>query len=198
VCDVALRIPGRHNVLNALAAAALAWHNGADGGQIARGLARFWGLRRRLEDLGVLGGVACLDDYAHHPTEVAASLATVRQMFPGRNVWVVFQPHQASRTARLLDELAESLENADVLLVAEVFRAREGPYRRGEVTAADLADRARHSVVTVPALHGTGEITRYLHDRLAPGDVLVTMGAGDIRKVFDGLAIRTGKDRAAG
>ena len=141
LCNVSLQVPGRHNVLNALAAAALAWQNGLRPEQIAGALGRFRGLHRRLELLGTYRGVLLLDDYAHHPTEVAATLQTVRRMVPGRRVWCVFQPHQVSRTERLLDELAESLQNADRVLVAEIFRAREGAPRPGEVTAADLARR---------------------------------------------------------
>jgi len=198
VCDVQLQVPGRHNVLNALAAAALGWHNRASGGQIALGLGRFGGLHRRMETVGMCRGIMCLDDYAHHPTEVRAALATARQMFPGRRLWAVFQPHQASRTARLLDELAASLQNADVLLVAEVFRAREGPPQRGRAQAAELADRARQLGAVVPRRHGMEEITRYLLSRLAPGDVLMTIGAGDIRKVYDGFADGIRKARAAG
>ena len=104
--QVAMQVAGRHNVLNALAAAALAWENGASAEQIAVGLGSFRGICRRLERVGSWRGVTLVDDYAHHPTEVAATLRTLRQMAPGRRVWCVFQPHQVSRTARLLDELA--------------------------------------------------------------------------------------------
>ena len=127
------------------------------------------------------GGASTLvDDYAHHPTEVTAALEAVRGMFPHRRVWCVFQPHQASRTARLLDELAASLQNADRVLVAEIFRAREGDPRPGEVTAADLARRAASLGVEVLPGHTAEEIVRTLETHLAPGDVLVTLGAGDM------------------
>ena len=152
-CRVRLRMPGRHNVLNSLAAAALAWQNRATPEQIAAGLGRFAGLCRRLEVLGTWQGVTLVDDYAHHPTEVVNTLDALRRMFPRRRVWCVFQPHQASRTSRLLDELAASLQNADRVLVAEIFRAREGEPRPGEVTAADLARRAGE--LGVPVLPAT-------------------------------------------
>ncbi|HYW81131.1 MAG TPA: UDP-N-acetylmuramate--L-alanine ligase, partial [Thermoguttaceae bacterium] len=106
VCEVSLPVPGRHNVLNALAAAALAWHNGVAGEQIARSLADLPGLKRRFETLASGREILMIDDYAHHPTEVVATLQAVRQVAPQRRVWCVFQPHQASRTERLLDELA--------------------------------------------------------------------------------------------
>jgi UDP-N-acetylmuramate--alanine ligase len=180
ICEVQLRTPGRHNVLNALAAAALAWHNSATADQIAAGLGSFAGLHRRLELLGEWQGVALVDDYAHHPTEVTSALETVRSLFPHRRVWCVFQPHQSSRTARLLDQFAASLQNADRVLVAEIFRAREGDPQPGEVTAADLARRVAELGVEVIAGHGEREIVSALETGLVAGDVLVTLGAGDV------------------
>jgi UDP-N-acetylmuramate--alanine ligase len=197
--DVQLRLPGRHNVLNALAAAALAWHNGVAPARIARGLASFRGLHRRLERLGTWRGTTLIDDYAHHPTEVAVSLETVRQMYPERRVFCVFQPHQALRTARLLDELAASLHNAHWVAVADIFRAREGPFRSGEVTAADLARRVQGLLtVEVATVHRLDEIARVLENRLRPGDVLVTLGAGDIARIYDGFLEESRESRAAG
>ncbi len=183
LCEVRLRVPGRHNVLNALAAAGLAWANGATPGQIAAGLDSFAGLHRRLEVLGTWRGVTLVDDYAHHPTEVTAALAAVRCMFPHRRVWCVLQPHQASRTARLLDELAASLQNADRVLVTEIFRAREGDPQPGEVTAADLARRAAARGVEVLPGRTAEEIADSLETHLVPGDVLVTLGAGDMERL---------------
>jgi UDP-N-acetylmuramate--alanine ligase len=136
LCDMQLNIPGRHNVLNAVAASALAFQKGATPEQVEHGMQTFAGLHRRLEQLRPWRGVARVDDYAHHPTEVSAALGAVREIFPRRRVWCVFQPHQASRTARLMNELAASLQNADKVVVAEIFRAREGEFRPGEVTAA--------------------------------------------------------------
>ncbi len=195
---VRLRVPGKHNVLNALAAAALAWHNGVSPEQIAWGLGRFGGLARRLEVLGSWRGVLLVDDYAHHPTEVIAALGTVRRMYPGRRVWCVFQPHQASRTKHLLDELAASLNNADKVVVCEIFRAREPGPAGGEVTAADLAEQIRALRGDVADVHADAGILALLEGSLQPGDVLITMGAGDIRKICDGLFGRLRKDRAAG
>jgi UDP-N-acetylmuramate--alanine ligase len=179
-CQVRLPMPGRHKALNSLAAAALTWHNGATAEQIAAGLGNFAGLRRRLEVLGAWQGVTLVDDYAHHPTVVACSLDTIRKLFPRQRVWCVFQPHQVSRTSRLLDELAASLQNADRVLVAEIFRAREGDPRPGEVTAADLAGRAKALGAAVLPGHTAAEIVRTLETHLVPGDVLVTLGAGEV------------------
>jgi UDP-N-acetylmuramate--alanine ligase len=191
-------VPGSHNVLNALAAAALAWHNGVQPDEIARTLATFRGLRRRMEVVGSWRGVVVLDDYAHHPTEVRAALRTVRQMYPGRRVWCVFQPHQASRTERLLDEFAASLQNADRVVVSEIFRAREPGPACGSVTASDLAQRAGALGGQVADVHADGQIVELLASGLRPGDVLITIGAGDIRKIGDGLIHGLREDRAAG
>jgi UDP-N-acetylmuramate--alanine ligase len=183
--DIALRVPGRHNVLNALAATALAWECGVEAATIRQALAGFKGLKRRLEVLGTWRGVSVVDDYAHHPTEIAAALAAVRRMFPRRRLWCVFQPHQVSRTKYLLDEFAAVMDNADKIAVADIFRAREPDPQAGEVTAADLVRRIRRRGGDVLGGHALPEIFQRLRSALAPGDVLVTMGAGDIRKHCD-------------
>lgn len=184
---VCLQVPGRHNVLNALAAAALAWSLGLGFEAIAAGLASFRGLHRRLEWRGEWRGATLLDDYAHHPTEIAATLATVRQWCPGRRVWCVFQPHQASRTAALLNELAASLQNTDKLVVADIYRAREPNPQPGEVTAADLAKKARAFGAGVEQVHSIEQIARRLETQLRAGDVLITLGAGDIPRIHQNL-----------
>jgi UDP-N-acetylmuramate--alanine ligase len=185
---VDLEVPGRHNVVNALAAIAAAHYAGASWRAIRDGLTSFRGLRRRLETVAQGRRLAVIDDYAHLPTEVSASLATVRQMYPGRRVWCIFQPHQASRTAHLLDELATSLQNADKLVVADIFRARETAARPGEVRAADLAQRAAGLGAAVVDAHGLDEIRAHLDRALKAGDVVVTLGAGDIGNLAHGIA----------
>lgn len=198
VAEVKLEIPGAHNVVNALAAAALAGELGVERPAIERGLSRFRGLRRRLETVGSWREIVLIDDYAHHPTEIAAGLKAVRERFPGRRLWCIFQPHQASRTKALLDEFAASLHNADRVAVAEIYRAREAPGEMAEVTAEQLGERVR--VLGRPAMnvHGAEEIVERVYAELAPGDVLITMGAGDIRKVSDAFVERLRTYRAAG
>jgi UDP-N-acetylmuramate--alanine ligase len=196
--EAVLRVPGRHNVLNALAAAALAHANGIVPEQILSGLAGFRGLQRRLEELGTYAGVTVVDDYAHHPTEISASLSAVRLMFPGRRVCCVFQPHQASRTDRLLGELGASLQNADRVLVADIFRAREGPARPGEVGSADVASQVRAGGTDAPGVHSLEGIAEFLDNTLRPGDVLVAMGAGDIGRIAHGYVDRFRENCAAG
>jgi len=170
-----------------LAAAALASINGCAADAIAAGLANFSGLRRRLECVYNSCGLAIWDDYAHHPTEIAATLATIREVSPNSRVWCLFQPHQASRTARLLDELALSLQNAERVLIADIFRAREGPSQAGEVIAADLAVRTREHGQEVFGLHALTDIQHHLKTHLTQGDCLVVMGAGDIGRTANGL-----------
>ena len=148
LCEVRLPTPGEHNVLNALAAAVLAYENGLSPGQISAGLGSFPGLHRRLERLGTWRGVAFIDDYAHHPTEVTAALATVRRMAPHARVWCIFQPHQASRTARLLDGLAASLQNADKVLVAEIFRGTGGRSPTGGGYGSPISPGGRRSLAS--------------------------------------------------
>jgi UDP-N-acetylmuramate--alanine ligase len=196
LAEVVLQVPGRHNVLNALAAAALAVEAGAGVETIAAALSSFRGLKRRLEVVGRRGGVTLIDDYAHHPTEIRATLTAVRQMYPGRRIWCIFQPHQASRTAGLLDELAASLHNANKIAVAEIFRARERSARVGDVTAADLAAELGRSGCDVLEQHNLHNIVASVSRDLRPGDVLITMGAGDIGKIGQTIYQRLRKDRA--
>src|SRR5262249_18331740 len=156
---------------------------------------RFAGLRRRMELVGDDSSIAVLDDYAHHPTEVAAALATARQMYPARRVVCVFQPHQASRTARLLDEFARNLHNADKIVVAEIVRAGEPAAGTGEVTAGDVAERATRLGADAIHLASADEIREHLRDTLAAGDVLVTLGAGDIGSIAHDVGQRIRKVR---
>lgn len=195
VCEVKLSLPGIHNVQNALAAAALASHCGAGGSAIRAGLARFAGLHRRLDRIAD-GSVAVIDDYAHHPTAVAAALSTVRQIQPDRRLVCVFEPHQGSRTTTLLDGFAKALHNADKLIVTDVYRARE--------TGRAAGDEAQKLVERMVA-HGTdarylplSAIKEELLTGLRAGDVIVTLGAGDIGALAHDLGQRFRVVRQAG
>lgn len=194
---VQLHVAGRHQVVNALAAAALASVAGADDEAIVTGLNGFKGLRRRLERVGPWHGALWLDDYAHHPTAVRATLAAVREMFPSRRLWCIFQPHQASRTRRLLDEFAASLQNADRVAIADVVAAREPRLSADDGLADELARRTRGLGALVLAERELGEIGRAVAGEIAPGDVVLTLGAGDIRNVWHAAAGRIRTNRAA-
>lgn len=190
LAKVQMQVPGLHNVANAVAAAALACQCGVEPAAAAAALGRFRGLERRLQHLTAREGVEFWDDYAHHPTEVTATLAALRTIYPGRRLWCIFQPHQASRTRRLLDEFAQSLDNSDKVLVADIYRAREPAVTPGDVTAADLAEKLRRRGRDVPAVYDLDAIADYVAGRLTPRDVVVTLGAGDVRKFHSRLASR--------
>jgi len=193
----ALRVPGEHNISNATGAAALALELGADFAAVRRALAAFPGMRRRFERVGEIGGTALVDDYAHHPTEIRATLNAARGMFPGRIV-VVFQPHLYSRTRDMLDEFTAALAPADIVLLAPIYAAREAPLPGVDhrLLAARLAalpgapavyalDRRDDAVALLARALGRGQAARGQFDlpRLGEGDVVITMGAGDIDSV---------------
>ena len=180
---VSLNLPGRHNVLNALAAIAVATELEVDDAAIQRALAGFQGIDRRLQWLGdvqvAAGRVTLVDDYGHHPTEVAATLEAARQGWPDRRVVLVFQPHRYTRTRDLLDEFARVLSEADALVVAEVYPAGEAPIAGADGKSLCRAIRSRGRVEPV-LLKSLDELPRALADVLRDGDVVLTMGAGSI------------------
>ena len=178
-----MTLPGRHNVLNALAAIAVATELDVDDAAIQRALAGFQGIDRRLQWLGdvqvAAGRVTLVDDYGHHPTEVAATLEAARQGWPDRRVVLVFQPHRYTRTRDLLDEFARVLSEADALIVAEVYPAGEAPIAGADGKALCRAIRSRGRVEPV-LLRSLDELPGALVDVLRDGDVVLTMGAGSI------------------
>ena len=180
---VSLNLPGRHNVLNALAAIAVATELDVDDAAIQRALAGFQGIDRRLQWLGdvqvAAGTVTLVDDYGHHPTEVAATLEAARQGWPDRRVVLVFQPHRYTRTRDLLDEFARVLSEADALIVAEVYPAGEAPIAGADGKSLCRAIRSRGRVEPV-LLKSLDELPGALADLLRDGDVVLTMGAGSI------------------
>jgi UDP-N-acetylmuramate--alanine ligase len=185
-----LRVPGRHNVLNGLAAAAVALEEGIGAGVLQRALMDFGGVGRRFQVQGEIGDVTVIDDYAHHPTEIRATLAAARERYPGRRVWAVWQPHTYSRTRLLLDEFAAAFAGADRVIVLDIYRSREK--EDPTIDAAAVVARMAHSnAVHVGARE---DAAAYLLDRVAPGDVVLTLGAGDGdavgRWVVDGLRRR--------
>jgi UDP-N-acetylmuramate--alanine ligase len=177
--DVKVAVPGEHMALNAVAALLAGLELGAPLEGLAEGLAAFGGVRRRFEFKGRAGDVRVYDDYAHHPTEVAAQLLAVRQTAgPGRVV-VVFQPHLYSRTKVFADEFATALALADEVVVLDVYGAREEP--EPGITGALIADK----IVGTPAYYvpAFDLATTLAADLVKPGDLLVTMGAGDVTQL---------------
>ena len=180
-----ISLPGKHNILNALAVVAIAVNAGLDSSQILQLLPEFTGMDRRLMLKGRFGETVVLDDYAHHPTEIRASLAAIRQRYQPKRVWCVFQPHQYSRTRFLLDDFAESFKLADVTIVPEIYFVRDSQVAKKEINAQMLVERIRANETQALFIDGFGAICDYLKRNVTSGDLVVTMGAGDIWKVAD-------------
>jgi len=192
---VKLSLPGRHNVANALAVAALARHVGLDDPALCAALESFAGVGRRLMFKAVLRGITLLDDYAHHPTEIQVTLEAVRQKYRPRCLWCVFQPHQHSRTRALLQEFAGSFRHADVVLLSDIYFVRDTEASRREITAAMLAERIAAQGGRASYLGDFARIADLLAAQAQDGDVIITMGAGDVGKLADELVARLGRDR---
>lgn len=178
--ELVLSVPGEHNLRNALAALIVALETGVPLADSLRYLQTFTGVRRRFELKGEAAGVVVIDDYAHHPAAIRQTLATVRKQYPGR-VWCVFQPHLYSRTKHLFSGFAHAFGDADILVLADIYAARE--VDRGEVSSRLLADETRKHHPDVRYLGGMEEIKEHLLRETEPGDLVLTMGAGDIFKV---------------
>lgn len=188
LCPVTLQVPGEHNVRNALAALAAATRLGVEAEEAAAALAHFRGVGRRFEALGELGGALVVDDYAHHPTEVAAALTAARRGWPDRRLVAIFQPHLFSRTRDFMDDFAQALTAADVIIVADIYAAREDPIPG--VSAEHLADKVAALVPDrfVRFVPEKEEIERLVRELARPDDLIITLGAGDIRHVAEELA----------
>jgi UDP-N-acetylmuramate--alanine ligase len=175
----ALQVPGRHNVLNALAALAASAGVGVDFGTAAAALTRYRGTERRFQVKGQAGGVTVVDDYAHHPTEIRVTLAAARLKYPGRRLWAVFQPHTYSRTATLMEDFAEAFDQADEVIVTGIYAAREQNVEG--ISAADLVARMEHG--SARYVEGLAAAADRLAGEVQPGDIVVTLGAGDVNLV---------------
>ena len=181
--DVALNLPGRHNILNALAAIAVAFELELDDAAVQTALSRFEGIDRRMQLLAdretPFGRIMFIDDYGHHPTEIAATISAVRDGWPERRLVVVFQPHRYSRTRDLLEDFAGVLADVDPLFVTEVYAAGETPIQGadGRAICQSAASRGTARPVFVPVLD---DLPERLAETLQDGDIVVTLGAGDI------------------
>ena len=178
--EIRLRVPGTHNVLNALAALGSGRALGVPLGAMAPGLAAFGGVDRRFQRLGEARGVAVVDDYAHHPTEIRATLAAARAAFPGRRIIAAFQPHLYSRTRDFAGDFGGALAAADTIYLTEIYGAREQPI--SGVTAALIDGAARDAGRAVTWRGERGALAAALAAGTEPGDVVLTLGAGDITR----------------
>jgi UDP-N-acetylmuramate--alanine ligase len=183
-----LKLPGFHNVMNAAAVLAVAREHGLDGDAVADAFETFEGVRRRLQVVGRPKGVPVVDDYAHHPTEVAAGLRALREEYAPRRLWCVFQPHQFSRLRRFLAEFADALAAADRIVVPAIYGARDAEEDRKAVSADDLVNEVRTRGGDAVHIADFQGIVDFVRAGAQEGDVIVTMGAGDVGDVAGRLA----------
>lgn len=181
---ITLNVPGIHNVYNALSVVALCRHMELPVAQIQKGLSSFTGTNRRFQKKGEIGGVTIVDDYAHHPDEIAATLAAAKN-YPHRKIWCVFQPHTYTRTKALLDDFAKTLAAADAVVLADIYAARETDTLG--VSSRDLQEKIQALGTDVYYFPSFDEIENFLLENCINGDLLITMGAGDIVKVGESI-----------
>ena len=188
--QITLNLPGRHNILNALAAIAVAYELGVDKEAIRTALKNFAGIGRRMQMYGDIklatGTITMVDDYGHHPTEVAATQQAVRSSWPEKRLVVVFQPHRYSRTLDLFEDFSSVLADVDVLLISEVYAAGEEPIAGADARSLCAAIRQRGKVNPI-FVEDINTVERELASVLQEGDVLLTLGAGNIGRVASGL-----------
>ena len=188
---LSLSVPGVHNVWNATAALAVARYCGISVKDAASALRQFTGIARRFEWKGEAMGVTVIDDYAHHPTEVMATLSAARARFGTRRIWAIFQPHTFSRTRQMLYEMAVSFTHADRVIVTDIYAAREkddGTLNAGELVAASDHPAIRH-------IGGLEAIAAYLAENVTSGDVVITLGAGTSYRIGEMLLKLLEKDK---
>jgi UDP-N-acetylmuramate--alanine ligase len=182
--EIRLKVPGLHNIKNAMAAVGIGLELGIDFREIKKAVESFTGVYRRLEIKADTNGVMVVDDYAHHPTEVKATLSALKSGWPQKRVVAVFQPHLYSRTRDFHDEFGRSFLNADVLIVTEVYAAREEPIQgiTGELIVNDARSFGHKEAYYV---QDKKQLPEFLVKTLKPGDIVVTLGAGDISRYGD-------------
>ncbi len=180
-----IALPGRHNIANALAVIAAAVSMGVEPARILPVLKRFTGMGRRLMLKGKVNGVTVIDDYAHHPTEIKASLRALRECYHPNRLWCVYQAHQYSRTQALLDEFSASFGQADTVILPEIYFARDSQTSRDQVNAGILAERIGAQGVDARYVSTLDAACGVIEKEVRAGDLVVTMGAGDVWKVAD-------------
>jgi len=176
--EVSLQVPGKHNVRNALAVIAIVELLGLSKEKAAQALGKFTGTGRRFQLRGEANGITIIDDYAHHPTEIAATLAGARARYPERRIWAVWQPHTYSRTQTLFLEFARAFKDADEVIVTEVYAAREP---KQAFTSAEIVSTMPHRAARY--IETLSEVTSHLLRNLKPGDVVIVMSAGDADQI---------------
>ena len=182
--DFTLQVPGEHNVVNALCAIAFADYLNIERSVTKKALSDFGGTKRRFEKKGVVNGINIVDDYAHHPSEIKATLSAAAKV-PHEKLWCVFQPHTYSRTKAFLNDFAEALTLADAVILADIYAARETDDLG--VSSRDLADLIEKKGTESYYFPSFEEIEKFILEKCSPGDMLITMGAGDVVNIADDL-----------
>lgn len=179
---VSLQVPGEHNVRNALAVFAIVDLLGLSYGKAVKALSEFTGTARRFQLRGEVNGISIIDDYAHHPTEIKATLAGARARYPERRIWAVWQPHTYSRTQTLFLEFARAFKDANEVIVTEVYAAREA---QQDFTSAEIVSAMPH--LSARYIKTLPEVTKYLFENLQSGDVVLVLSAGDADQISTDL-----------
>jgi UDP-N-acetylmuramate--alanine ligase len=183
--DFEIMLPGRHNILNASAAIAMAHQFNAKTEKVREALANFEGTSRRFEYIGRRNGAILIDDYGHHPEEIKATLQAAREFFPKRRIWCVFHPHTFTRTKALLSEFSQSFEDADRVIVLDIYgSAREV---QGGVHSKDLVELAKKYHRNIEYIPTIDEVIEFLQDKISKEDLVIAMGAGNVWEVVEGL-----------
>ena len=182
--QIKLNVVGRHNISNSLSAIALSEYYRIDEASILNGLSDFVGTERRFELKGTFNGVTVIDDYAHHPTEIAATLAAA-QKYPHKHLWCVFQPHTYSRTRALLKEFAQALSLAENIVLADIYAAREQD--PGDISSKTLQAELEKLGKKAYYFPSFDEIEKFLLENCINGDLLITMGAGNVVSIGEAL-----------
>lgn len=181
------RLIGRHNALNSLASVAAALEMGADLEKIREGISAFQGTARRFERMGEREGILIYDDYAHHPSEIKFTLDAVREAFRDKKIWAIFQPHTYSRTEALLDDFGGSFAAADNVVILDIYSsARE---RQGKINSRDLVENIKRRGLNVFHKKDVARAVSFLKEKIVSGDLVLTMGAGDVWKVGRDLLV---------
>lgn len=180
ICHVELSVLGRHNVLNSLAAIAATYVNNIPIEDAIIGLKNYKGVERRLEEKGYYKGTKIMDDYAHHPTEIKSSIHAIKNACKGK-LYTIFQPHTYTRTKLLLDAFANSFDESDVIIITDIYAAREKDY--GDIHSKTLRDAISDHRDNAFYISGFEEIVKFIKENIKKDDVVVTMGAGDVYKI---------------
>jgi len=189
VAKIQLSVAGEHNLINATMAIAACATCGVDPKKAADAIAGFSGVDRRMTRVGEYNGAVVIDDYGHHPTEIRATLAAIRERYQPKRLLCVFQPHQHSRTRFLLDEFATAFTAADETVVADIYFVRDSEAERQRVSSNDLVDRVNKNGQKAIHLSTFQDIVDYLRKTVKPGDVVVTMGAGNVWEIGRDLVV---------